>query len=165
MRERGGVISSPSRFRRTSDRVTSDFRPRTATPWSSRQLFVLDFFYPMWVLRRWVFLLVLGSVAAAQSGKPSVKAGSPKNSPSRTTTASASLPNLILITLDTTRADRMGFLGSTRGLTPNLDELAKQGVVFTRSSSRVPLSPPSHATILTGTYTQFNHANDFGVRL
>ena len=30
-------------------------------------------------------------------------------------------PNIILITLDTTRADRMGFLGSTRGLTPNLD--------------------------------------------
>jgi hypothetical protein len=35
-------------------------------------------------------------------------------------------PNIILITLDTTRADRMDFLGSDRGLTPNLDVLAKQ---------------------------------------
>ena len=44
---------------------------------------------------------------------------------------------MVLITLDTTRADRMGFLGSDRGLTPNLDELAKQGVVFTRAYSHV----------------------------
>ena len=59
----------------------------------------------------------------------------------------------------------MGFLGSERGLTPNLDELAKQGVVFTRAYSQVPLTPPSHATILTGTYPQFNHVDDFGIRL
>ena len=38
--------------------------------------------------------------------------------------------NIILITLDTTRADRMGFLGSKRGLTPNLDSLAQQAAVF-----------------------------------
>jgi hypothetical protein len=39
-------------------------------------------------------------------------------------------PNIILITLDTTRADRMGFLGSKRGLTPNQDALARQKSVF-----------------------------------
>jgi len=69
-------------------------------------------------------------------------------------------PNIILITLDTTRADRMGFLGSKRGLTPNLDSLAKQSVVFTRTYAQVPLTPPSHASILTGTYPQFHHVND-----
>ena len=74
-------------------------------------------------------------------------------------------PNIILITLDTTRADRMGFLGSKRGLTPNLDVLAKQGVVFSRAYSHVPLTTASHTTILTGTYPQFNHVNDFGVPL
>ena len=74
-------------------------------------------------------------------------------------------PNVIIITLDTTRADRMDFLGSKRGLTPNLDLLAKDGIVFTRAFSHVPLTPPSHATILTGTYPQFNHVDDFGVRL
>jgi choline-sulfatase len=74
-------------------------------------------------------------------------------------------PNVILITIDTTRADRMGFLGSARGLTPNLDALSKQGIVFTRAYSQVPLTSPSHVTILSGTYPQFNHVNDFGMPL
>ena len=77
--------------------------------------------------------------------------------------APAERPNIILITLDTTRADRMGFLGSKRGLTPNLDAVARQGVVFSQAFSHVPLTTASHATILTGTYPQFNHVNDFGV--
>jgi len=77
----------------------------------------------------------------------------------------ASGPNVILITLDTTRADRMGFLGSKRGVTPNLDELARQGIVFRHAYAHVPLTTASHATILTGTYPQFNHVNDFGVPL
>src|SRR6476659_6018846 len=64
--------------------------------------------------------------------------------------------NVILITLDTTRADRMGFLGSKRGLTPNLDGLAQQSVIFTRAYSQVPLTTSSHATILSGTYPQFH---------
>jgi arylsulfatase A-like enzyme/Tfp pilus assembly protein PilF len=78
---------------------------------------------------------------------------------------SATRPNIILITLDTTRADRMGFLGSTRGLTPNLDSFAKQAVVFTRAYSQEPLTTPSHASILSGTYPQFNHVSDLGAVL
>src|SRR5947208_1141839 len=74
-------------------------------------------------------------------------------------------PNVIVITLDTTRADRMGFLGSARGLTPNLDAMAQQGVVFSRAYAHVPLTTASHTTIFTGTYPQFNHVNDFGVPL
>src|SRR6266446_8423862 len=78
---------------------------------------------------------------------------------------SAARPNIFLITLDTTRADRMGFLGSQRGLTPNLDGLAKQSVVFTRAYAQVPLTTASHATILTGTYPQFSHLEDLGAPL
>jgi arylsulfatase A-like enzyme/Flp pilus assembly protein TadD len=74
-------------------------------------------------------------------------------------------PNIILITLDTVRADRMGFLGSERGLTPNLDALARQSVVFTRAYSQVPLTAPSHATILTGTYPQYHQVRDFQMPL
>ena len=70
--------------------------------------------------------------------------------------------NIVLITLDTTRADRMGFLGSTRGLTPNLDRVARQAVVFSRAYAQVPLTTPSHATILSGTYPQFSHVNYMG---
>src|SRR3954470_19749502 len=79
--------------------------------------------------------------------------------------APGSRPNVILITLDTTRADRMGFLGSQRGLTPNLDFLAYQSVVFARAYAQVPLTTPSHAAILTGTYPQFNHLVDLGMPL
>jgi len=71
-------------------------------------------------------------------------------------------PNIILVTVDTTRADRMGFLGNKQGITPNLDLLAKQGVVFERAFSQAPLTPVSHATIFTGTYPQFHTVTDFG---
>lgn len=81
------------------------------------------------------------------------------------TLALAAPPNVILITLDTTRADRMGFLGSERGLTPNLDILAKQSVIFTRAYAQVPLTTPSHAALLTGTYPQFSHLEDLGAPL
>jgi choline-sulfatase len=74
----------------------------------------------------------------------------------------AAPPNVLIITLDTTRADRMGFLGSKRGLTPNLDELARRSVVFTHTYAVVPLTTASHATILTGTFPEFNGVNDFG---
>ena len=78
------------------------------------------------------------------------------------TAAWAEAPNIIFITVDTTRADRMGFLGSKRGLTPNLDAVARQGVVFEKAFSQAPLTPVSHATIFTGTYPQFHTVTDFG---
>src|SRR5712692_5685066 len=79
--------------------------------------------------------------------------------------AAADPPSVILITLDTVRADRMGFLGSSRGLTPQLDALARQSVVFERAYSQAPLTPVSHATILSGTYPRFHGVRDFGSRL
>jgi len=78
------------------------------------------------------------------------------------TAAAAAKPNIILITLDTVRADRVGFLGSTRGLTPTLDALAQHGVIFSRAYSQAPLTTASHATILTGTFPQFHGVNEFG---
>jgi arylsulfatase A-like enzyme/Tfp pilus assembly protein PilF len=109
---------------------------------------MLDFCQnPMWPV--WRFLLILFVLSAGVAATPStVNASTPQeNTP----------PNIILITLDTTRADRMGFLGSRRGLTPNLDVLARQSVIFTRAYAQVPLTTPSHAALLTGTYPQFNH--------
>ncbi|MGH9644508.1 MAG: sulfatase-like hydrolase/transferase, partial [Terriglobales bacterium] len=80
-------------------------------------------------------------------------------------TAKPALPNIVLITVDTTRADRMGFLGSKRGLTPNLDALAKDGAVFTRAYSQAPLTPASHASILTGTFPQYHQVLVFLIPL
>src|SRR5712671_2812595 len=79
--------------------------------------------------------------------------------------AAADPPSVILITVDTVRADRMGFLGATGGLTPQLDALAKQAVIFEKSYAQAPLTPVSHATILTGTYPRFHGVRDFGSRL
>jgi arylsulfatase A-like enzyme/Tfp pilus assembly protein PilF len=55
----------------------------------------------------------------------------------------------------------MGFLGSKRGLTPNLDALARQSVVFERAYAQAPLTSVSHATILTGTYPQYHLVVDY----
>jgi arylsulfatase A-like enzyme/Flp pilus assembly protein TadD len=79
--------------------------------------------------------------------------------------AAVERPSVVLVTLDTTRADRMGFLGSKRGLTPELDALARQATVFERAFAQAPITTVSHATILSGTYPQFHGVNDFGVPL
>jgi len=76
-----------------------------------------------------------------------------------------SRPNVLLITLDTVRADRMGFLGSTRALTPNLDALARESVVFTRAYAQAPITTVSHATLLSGTYPPLHGVRDFGTPL
>jgi choline-sulfatase len=57
---------------------------------------------------------------------------------------------IVLVTIDTLRADRLGAYGSKRGLTPNLDRFAQQATHFTAAVTQVPLTLPAHATILTG---------------
>ena len=69
--------------------------------------------------------------------------------------------NVILITIDTVRADHLGCYGATDVQTPTLDALARDGVVFERAISQVPLTWPSHAAILTGTYPFQNGVQDF----
>jgi arylsulfatase A-like enzyme/Flp pilus assembly protein TadD len=59
-------------------------------------------------------------------------------------------PSLLLITLDTVRADRLGSYGSPLGLTPHLDRLASESVRFDDVTCQTPLTTPSHASILTG---------------
>ena len=61
-------------------------------------------------------------------------------------------PNLLLITIDTLRADHVGAYGATTGATPSLDALAASGVRFEQVQTAVPLTGPSHATIFTGQY-------------
>jgi choline-sulfatase len=73
----------------------------------------------------------------------------------------AAKPNLVLITLDSTRADRMGFLGAHSGLTPNLDGTARQGMIFAQAYAQAPATVASDATILTGTYPQTHRASEF----
>ena len=61
-------------------------------------------------------------------------------------------PNLLLITMDTTRADHLGSYGYDSARTPTLDALARSGVKFNRFFANVPLTLPSHTTMMTGLY-------------
>ncbi|MCP3994427.1 MAG: sulfatase, partial [bacterium] len=72
----------------------------------------------------------------------------------------ASPPNLLLITLDTFRADYLSYNGSSKLKTPNLDRLARGGVNFVRARSPVPLTLPSHTSILTGNYPPSHTVRD-----
>ncbi len=71
--------------------------------------------------------------------------------------------NLLLITLDTTRADRIGCYGNSAIETPHLDRLATDGVRFANAMSPVPITTPSHATILTGRYPLAHGVRDNGL--
>jgi len=62
------------------------------------------------------------------------------------------LPDVILITLDTTRADHLGLYGYPRATSPALDAFAKQAIVFERAWSTAPWTLPSHASMITGKY-------------
>jgi arylsulfatase A-like enzyme/cytochrome c-type biogenesis protein CcmH/NrfG len=61
-------------------------------------------------------------------------------------------PNILLITLDTTRADHLGAYGDREARTPNLDRLATEGVVFEHAVAVAPITLPAHASLFTGVY-------------
>lgn len=75
-----------------------------------------------------------------------------------------SRPNVILITLDTTRSDHLGCYGA-QAHTPTLDSLAARGLRFTQVSTPVPLTAPAHATILTGLHPPGHGVRDNGIHI
>ena len=70
--------------------------------------------------------------------------------------------SLLLVTIDTTRADHIGCYGRAGAGTPNIDALAARGVRFEWAFSPVPITLPSHTTILTGTYPLYHGVRDNG---
>ncbi len=87
------------------------------------------------------------ALAAAPQG-----AAAPAGSPSP--------PSILLVTIDTIRADRVGAYGAKTGATPTLDRLAREGALFRQALAGVPLTLPSHATILTGRTAREHGARD-----
>ncbi len=103
--------------------------------------------------RRVLLVVVLASVGTAQTGG---------GAPARKLPAQpAGRPNVLLVTIDTVRADHVGCYGATGVKTPHIDALARDGIVFERAVSQVPLTWPSHVAILTGTYPFHNGVQDF----
>ncbi len=70
--------------------------------------------------------------------------------------AEAGIENVLIVTLDTTRADRIGCYGYEKASTPNLDAMAERGVLAENCITVAPITLPSHASILTGLYP-FHH--------
>jgi choline-sulfatase len=68
--------------------------------------------------------------------------------------------NVILVTIDTLRADHVGCYGNRSVPTPTMDRLAPEGIVFRQAIAQVPLTLPSHVAILTGTYPMWNGVED-----
>jgi len=71
--------------------------------------------------------------------------------------------SVLLVTLDTTRADALGAYGRVPSVTPNLDRLASEGVTYERAYTVAPLTLPAHASMLTGLYPPRHGVRDNGV--
>jgi arylsulfatase A-like enzyme/Flp pilus assembly protein TadD len=69
-------------------------------------------------------------------------------------------PDVVLITIDTVRADHVGCYGDREARTPNLDALSRDGVLFRTAVASVPLTLPSHCSILTGAYPPLHGVRD-----
>jgi arylsulfatase A-like enzyme len=81
-------------------------------------------------------------------GVPRVRVSS--ETPARSLIAKQNHPNVVLIVIDTMRADRLSFLGWPRATTPNLDRLAQRGIVFRNARAGATQTTPAMATLLTG---------------
>ncbi|MDX1502998.1 MAG: sulfatase-like hydrolase/transferase [Thermoanaerobaculia bacterium] len=113
-----------------------------------------------WLTRGWGALLLALVAGACGGGETAVGEGAVGGPADRTGASSAealpavdvSVENVLLVTLDTLRADRLGFLGDERAETPVLDRLAAEGRVYPRAHAHNVVTLPSHANILTGLY-------------
>jgi len=70
------------------------------------------------------------------------------------------IQHVVLISIDTCRADHLGCYGYSRNTSPNIDALAKEGVLFNHAVASVPITLPSHSTMLTGTSPLYHKVHD-----
>jgi arylsulfatase A-like enzyme len=89
------------------------------------------------------------NLAAAKAGLPH-------------TAATPDMPNVLMIIIDSLRADHLGSYGYARNTTPNLDSVARQGVRFENAISQAPWTAPSVASLFTGLYPSV-HGLDGGI--
>src|SRR5262245_57370821 len=70
--------------------------------------------------------------------------------------------SVLLISVDTLRADRLGSYGYSAAATPVLDALAARGLRFAQAATVAPLTLPAHTSLLTGTFPAFHGVRDNG---
>ncbi|MFQ5739695.1 MAG: sulfatase-like hydrolase/transferase [Acidobacteriota bacterium] len=110
----------------------------------------------MWAITGFPSLLWRAGLGCAVSLLAGVVAGAAPQ-PSHT--------NVILITIDTLRADHLESYGYTLGKTPAITDLAQNGILFEKAIVQTPITLPSHATILTGFYPIYHRLQDVVGRL
>jgi arylsulfatase A-like enzyme/Flp pilus assembly protein TadD len=71
-------------------------------------------------------------------------------------------PDVVLLTIDTLRADRIWVNGAPAGIAPAIDEIRRAGAIFLDATAHAPLTLPSHASILTGRYPIAHQVHDNG---
>ncbi len=100
-----------------------------------------------WMLAAWIL-----AFAGIQGGRRLQE----RNAVAHLPAATAGAPNVLVIVVDTLRADHVSAYGYTRPTSPNFERLAQQGVLFEQTVSTTSWSLPSHVSLLTGRY-QFEH--------
>lgn len=71
-----------------------------------------------------------------------------------------SIRNVVLISIDTCRADHLSCYGFNKPTTPNIDAIAKEATLYTNAYTTIPLTLPAHCSILTGTYPPYHGVHD-----
>ena len=104
---------------------------------------------------RWVPCFLLACSLIVSGGCASQPSGSAVLSDD------APLPNIVFIMIDTLRADRLGALGYDRDLTPAIDAMAGEGILFERATAAAPWTQPSVASVFTGQYPAVHDAGDY----
>ena len=84
---------------------------------------------------------------------------------SKAPTAKPTARNLLLVTIDTLRADHVGAYGYSRSQASFVDEIARSGVAFEHAYAAAPITLPSHATLLTGRYPPGHGSRDNGMHV
>jgi arylsulfatase A-like enzyme/predicted negative regulator of RcsB-dependent stress response len=106
--------------------------------------------------------LLAGFAAAACTNRDVDEGGRPPGAPPRSREVSAR-PSVLLISIDTTRADRLGCYGRGGASTPNLDRWAAEGVVFENAVTSVPITLPAHASLMSGLLPHRHGVRDNGI--
>jgi choline-sulfatase len=103
-----------------------------------------------------VTIRVLAAIAGASLG---LACGSPPPPPAAPPTAE----HVVIVTIDTLRADRVGAYGASGAQTATLDGVAREGVRFDRAWATAPITLPSHGSLLTGRYPPYHRSRHNGI--
>ncbi|MBL8841509.1 MAG: sulfatase [Planctomycetes bacterium] len=110
---------------------------------------------------------IIASLALLASGcsrhDPAPPAPTAPPAPPAAAVPPASRRNVVIVTLDTTRRDALGFCGRSPSITPQMDALAAESAVFRDAYTVTPLTLPAHASLLTGLHPASHHLRDNSV--